>query len=650
MPYTVSEKIILSHLLEGELKRGSPILLRIDQTLTQDLTGILVAQFLDAVGPERLGVEQICIYADHKTVETDAESADDHRFLKTTAEHFGAVFSKNGNGICHFLQCQRFAAPGKTLLGSDSHTPTSGALGMLAIGSGGLTVAKSCLGMGFRMTMPKILNVRLKGALRPGVSSKDAALELLRRLSVKGGRGYILEFTGEGVRSLSVSQRQTLCNMSIETGAYTGLFPSDENTRLFLRAQQREEDYIPISADDGAFYDDELTLDLSLLEPLVAKPSMPDNVAPVRETDVRPNSVFIGSCTNGSYQDIARAAQILQGRKVHPDIDLTVGPGSRQVLRQLLDTGVLSVLLDAGARILECSCGPCIGIGQVPPHRGVTVRTSNRNFPGRSGTKDASVYLVSPETAAATAVMGRLTDPRELLPEPYMPVEEPASAPVEDSALLRPANPRGRRDKPILRGPGISELPVRGPLRDQIEGVIGIKTGDGVTTDDIIPSTPETNQVNANIPRLAESTFLYLDPDYPARARAAGCSAIVGGENYGQGSSRESAALLPMFLGVELVLARSYARIHRENLINYGILPLTFARPEDYAALQQGERFVLRDVLQGLERGQLLLELPDKAEAIPVLLDANAYEKRVLRLGGALNELKQNMQGGKKET
>lgn len=650
MPYTVSEKIILSHLLEGELKRGSPILLRIDQTLTQDLTGILVAQFLDAVGPERLGVEQMCIYADHKTVETDAESADDHRFLKTTAEHYGAIFSKNGNGICHFLQCQRFAAPGKTLLGSDSHTPTSGALGMLAIGSGGLTVAKSCLGMGFRMTMPKILNVRLKGALRPGVSSKDAALELLRRLSVKGGRGYILEFTGEGVRSLSVSQRQTLCNMSIETGAYTGLFPSDENTRLFLRAQQREEDYIPISADDGAIYDDELTLDLSLLEPLVAKPSMPDNVAPVRETDVRPNSVFIGSCTNGSYQDIARAAQILQGRKVHRDIDLTVGPGSRQVLRQLLDTGVLSVLLDAGARILECSCGPCIGIGQVPPHRGVTVRTSNRNFPGRSGTKDASVYLVSPETAAATAVMGRLTDPRELLPEPHMPVEEPASAPVEDSALLRPANPRGRRDKPILRGPGISELPVRGPLRDRIEGVIGIKTGDGVTTDDIIPSTPETNQVNANIPRLAESTFLYLDPDYPARARAAGCSAIVGGENYGQGSSRESAALLPMFLGVELVLARSYARIHRENLINYGILPLTFARPEDYAALQQGERFVLRDVLQGLELGQLLLELPDKAEAIPVLLDANAYEKRVLRLGGALNELKQNMQGGKKET
>ncbi len=650
MPYTVSEKIILSHLLEGELKRGSPILLRIDQTLTQDLTGILVAQFLDAVGPERLGVEQMCIYADHKTVETDAESADDHRFLKTTAEHYGAIFSKNGNGICHFLQCQRFAAPGKTLLGSDSHTPTSGALGMLAIGSGGLTVAKSCLGMGFRMTMPKILNVRLKGALRPGVSSKDAALELLRRLSVKGGRGYILEFTGEGIRNLSVSQRQTLCNMSIETGAYTGLFPSDENTRLFLRAQQREEDYIPISADDGAIYDDELTLDLRLLEPLVAKPSMPDNVAPVRETDVRPNSVFIGSCTNGSYQDIARAAQILQGRKVHPDIDLTVGPGSRQVLRQLLDTGVLSALLDAGARILECSCGPCIGIGQVPPHRGVTVRTSNRNFPGRSGTKDASVYLVSPETAAATAVMGRLTDPRELLPEPYMPVEEPVSAPVEDSALLRPANPRGRRDKPILRGPGISELPVRGPLRDRIEGIIGIKTGDGVTTDDIIPSTPETNQVNANIPRLAESTFLYLDPDYPARARAAGCSAIVGGENYGQGSSRESAALLPMFLGVELVLARSYARIHRENLINYGILPLTFARPEDYAALQQGERFVLRDVLQGLERGQLLLELPDKAEAIPVLLDANAYEKRVLRLGGALNDLKQNMQGGKKGT
>ena len=650
MPYTVSEKIIRSHLLEGTLERGSPILLRIDQTLTQDLTGILVWRFLDAVGPERLGVERMCVYADHKTVETDAESADDHRFLKTTAEHYGAIFSKNGNGICHFLQCQRFAAPGKTLLGSDSHTPTSGALGMLAIGSGGLTVAESTLGMGFRMSMPRIMNIRLRGALRPGCAAKDAALEMLRRLRVSGGRGYILEFTGEGVGGLSVSQRQTLCNMSIETGAYTGIFPSDENTRAFLRAQQREEDYIPLQADEGAVYDEELELDLSMLEPLVARPSMPDNVAPVRETELRPDSVFIGSCTNGSFQDIARAAQILRGRKVHPDIDLTVGPGSRQVLRQLLDTGVLQVLLDAGARILECSCGPCIGIGQVPPHQGVTVRTSNRNFPGRSGSKDASVYLVSPETAAATAVTGRLTDPRELLPEPFEPVEEPLSAPVDDSALLRPSDPRGRRDRPILRGPGISELPTRGPLRDRIEGVIGIITGDGVTTDDIIPSTPETNRVNADIPRLAEHTFLYLDPGYAARARAAGCSAIVGGENYGQGSSRESAALLPMFLGVELVLARSYARIHRENLINYGILPLTFARQEDAALLRQGERFVLRNVLQGLERGELLLEQPDRDLAIPARLDANEYEKRVLRLGGALNDLKQKAQGGKKTT
>jgi aconitate hydratase len=650
MPYTVSEKIIRSHLLEGSLERGSPILLRIDQTLTQDLTGILVCQFLDAVGPERLGVERMCVYADHKTVETDAESADDHRFLKTTAEHYGAIFSKNGNGICHFLQCQRFAAPGKTLLGSDSHTPTSGALGMLAIGSGGLTVAESSLGMGFRMPMPRIMNIRLRRALRPGCAAKDAALEMLRRLRVTGGRGFILEFSGEGVQSLSVSQRQTLCNMSIETGAYTGIFPSDENTRSFLRAQQREEDYIPLLADEGAVYDEELELDLSALEPLVARPSMPDNVAPVRETELCPDSVFIGSCTNGSYQDIARAAQILRGRKVHPDIDLTVGPGSRQVLRQLLDTGVLQVLLDAGARILECSCGPCIGIGQVPPYQGVTVRTSNRNFPGRSGSKDASVYLVSPETAAATAVTGRLTDPRELLPESFEPVEEPFTAPVDDSALLRPADPHGRRDRPIQRGPGISELPTRGPLRDQIEGVIGIITGDGVTTDDIIPSTPETNRVNADIPRLAEYTFLYLDPGYAARARAAGCSAIVGGENYGQGSSRESAALLPMFLGVELVLARSYARIHRENLINYGILPLTFARQEDYALLRQGERFVLRDVMRGLERGELLLELPDRDLAIPALLTLNEYEKRVLRLGGALNDLKQNAQGGRNAT
>ncbi|MEG1858113.1 MAG: aconitase/3-isopropylmalate dehydratase large subunit family protein, partial [Pseudoflavonifractor sp.] len=450
---TLAQKIMRTHLIDGVMAPGNQITLKIDQTLTQDLTGILVAQYVGAVAPEKLKTEKTVFYCDHNVIAAASEGADDHLFLKTTAERYGIDLSKTGNGICHFLHCQRYAAPGKTLLGSDSHTPTAGALGMLAIGSGGLTVAEASMGEGFKMNYPAIMNVRLTGKLRPGVASKDVALEMMRQLTVKGGRGYILEYTGDGVDTLSITERQTISNMSIETGAVTGIFPVDAHTRAFLKGQKRAEDYVDLRADPDAVYDKCIEINLSTLEPLVALPHMPDKVKTVAEAGpVVPNSVFIGSCTNGSYYDIAKAARILKGHKVHKEIDLTVGPGSRQVLAQLINEGVIKDLVDAGARIIECSCGPCIGIGQVPPQNGVAVRTSNRNFPGRSGNNDASVYLVSPETAAATAINGCLTDPRTLIvPGMMEQVTEPEECPVDDSGIIRPCDVKDPKAVTIIQ-------------------------------------------------------------------------------------------------------------------------------------------------------------------------------------------------------
>lgn len=640
MADNLTQKIIRAHLLEGSMACDEQITIQIDQILTQDLTGILVAQYIAAVDPPKITPEKKCFYCDHNVIAAASEGADDHLFLRTVAEHYGITYSKTGNGICHFLQCQRFAAPGKTLLGSDSHTPTSGALGCLAIGSGGLTVAECAMGMGFKMTTPKVMNINLTGALRPGVSAKDVALEIMKRLTVKGGRGYVLEFTGDGVATLSVSERQTIANMSIETGAFTGIFPVDERTKAFLKAQQREKDYMEIAADKDAEYDAEIHIDLSSLEPLVAKPSMPDNVALVSETQVVPNSVFIGSCTNGSYQDIARAAAILKGKKVHPHIDLTIGPGSRQVLAQLIEEGVIGDLVASGARIIECSCGPCIGIGQVPPHNGIAVRTSNRNFPGRSGTNSASVYLVSPETAAATAIAGCLTDPRTMLAgTDLLGIVEPPTAPVDDSNMIIPRGGK-QEEVPIIQGPNISDLPMRGPVRDFIEGCISLKTGDGITTDDIVPSNPETIKYNANIPKVAEYTFAYIDKDFVRRAQEMQYSMIVGGENYGQGSSRESAALLPMYLGVEVLLVKSYARIHKENLFNYGIIPLVFKCEEDYDLIGTGDRYVIRNVCESIRSGKFALEFIDKGLTLEAYLLASDFDKELLYAGGALNYIK----------
>ena len=634
-------QILRSHLMEGDPVPGNPITIRVDQTLGHDLTAIMAGQTFLAVGADKVQTEASVFYCDHNTLCVSSENADDHLFLKTAAERFGAYFSKPGNGICHFLHCQRFAKPGKVLLGADSHTPTSGALGMLAIGSGGLTVAEAALGQGFRMNAPKVMGVRLTGQLHPGVSAKDIALELLRQVSVKGGIGYVVEYFGDGVATLSISERQTIANMSIELGATTGIFPSDEATRIFLEAQNRGNDYMPLQAEDGAGYDKIVDIDLSALEPLVAEPSMPDKVRTARSvSNVRPGSVFIGSCTNASYSDIAKAARVLKGRKVNKDIDCTVAPGSRQVLAQLIQDGVLADLVESGCRILECACGPCIGIGQVPPHNGISVRTSNRNFPGRSGSNDAYVYLASPETVAATAVTGHITDPRDLMDVSVLSdIKEPEHYIVDDSSFITPADVPDRHTVTVVKGPNISDLPMRGPARGTIDAGVVLKLGDNVTTDDIIPGGSAILKYISNIPEFARYTFCYTDPDFVRRAKELGHSIIVGGSNYGQGSSREHAAMLPMYLGVEAVLAKSFARIHKENLINYGLLPLQFEREDDYDQIQQGDQIMLDNVRESIQSGCFTVRVPARNISFPAVLRVSEQDKVLLLEGGALNHL-----------
>ncbi len=641
MADNVVYKIIKSHLIQGNPMSGEQIAISVDQTLDHDLTAIMAGQTFMAVNADKVKTEASVFYCDHNTLCVTSENSDDHMFLKTTAQRFGAYFSKPGNGICHFLHCQRFAKPGKVMLGADSHTPTSGALGMLAIGSGGLTVAKAALGEGFKLNPPKVLGVNLKGKLSPGTSAKDIALEILRILTVKGGIGYILEYFGDGVKTLSISERQTIANMSIEVGATTGIFPSDEVTRQFLAAQNREKDYTELSADQGAEYDKIIDIELDSLEPLVAKPHMPDLVCKAREVSgIKSNSVFIGSCTNASYSDIAKAAAILKGNKVHKDIDCTVAPGSRQVLEQLIADGILADLVKSGCRILECACGPCIGVGQVPCHNGIAVRTSNRNFPGRSGNNDAFVYLAGPETAAATAITGHITDPRDIYDVSLLEkIKEPEFYIVDDSMFIAPDDVAEPHTVEIVKGPNISELPMRGPLDAEIKAGVIIKLGDNVTTDDIIPGGSSILKYIANIPKFAKYTFCYTDPDFVRRAEDLGTSIIVGGENYGQGSSREHAAMLPMYLGVRAVIAKSYARIHKENLFNYGILPLTFTDVSDYDKINQQDVLVIENVFESLENGKFTIKCPEKNCTLQAVLEASAYDKEILKAGGALNYL-----------
>lgn len=640
MGKSVAEKIISSHLASGRMVPGEEIALRIDQTLTQDATGTMAYLQFEAMGIPRVRTQLSVSYVDHNTLQTGFENADDHRFLQTIAAKYGIYFSRPGNGICHQVHLERFAKPGLTLLGSDSHTPTAGGMGMLAIGAGGLDVAVAMGGGPFYLTMPKIVRVWLKGKLQPWVSAKDIILELLRRLTVKGGVGKIIEYAGPGVKTLTVPERATITNMGAELGATTSIFPSDELTLAFLKAQGREQDWQELSADPDAVYDETIEINLDELEPLVAQPHSPDNVAPVREVGPIPvQQVAIGSCTNSSYVDLMRVAAILKGKKVHPDTSLVISPGSRQVLEMLARNGALADLIAAGARILECTCGPCIGMGQAPPSGSVSVRTFNRNFEGRSGTRDAKVYLTSPEVAAATALRGVLTDPRVL--GEAIEIKMPEKFLIDDSMILPPAeNPD---EVEVIRGPNIKPLPVRDPLPDHLAGEVLLKVGDNITTDHIMPAGAKILPLRSNIPAISEYVFSVIDPDFPRRAREKGGGFVVGGHNYGQGSSREHAALAPMYLGLKAVIAKSFARIHRANLINFGIIPLTFVNESDYDLIEQGDQLEISDITTALREGdeEIILSLPAKNITIRTRHDLTPRQREVILAGGLLNYTRQ---------
>jgi len=625
------EKIIASHLKSGEMAPGEEIALAIDQTLTQDATGTLAYLQLEAMGIERVAAELSVSYVDHNTLQTGHENADDHRYLRTVAARYGVFFCPPGNGICHQVHLERFGAPGKTLLGSDSHTPTAGGLGMLAIGAGGLDVALAMAGRPFFLFMPEVIRIELSGRLAPWVSAKDVILEVLRRLSVTGGVGKILEYRGTGVKGLSVPERSTITNMGAELGATSSIFPSDAVTRRFLRVQGREGDWTPLAADRHARYDGEFSLDLAPLEPLLALPHSPDNVRKVQEeAGVRVHQVVIGSCTNSSYQDLMRVAEVLQGRRVHPEVDLVIAPGSRQVLVLLARRGALAHLITAGARVLESACGPCIGMGQAPPSGGVSMRTFNRNFRGRSGTPDAKIYLCSAETAVACALAGEITDPRSLGEEIKVPQPQRFWTGAD---LIVPPSPHPERVE-VIRGPNIRPLPTFPPLPRQIGGEVLIKVGDDITTDDILPAGAQILPLRSNIPAIAEYTFSRLDPSFAARAREQGGGIIVGGANYGQGSSREHAALAPRYLGVRAVIAVGFARIHLANLINFGVVPLLFTTPEDYDRIAQGDRVVIE--VHDLA-GEIVLRNETRGVTIPLTHCLRPREIAILRAGGALN-------------
>jgi aconitate hydratase len=597
------QKILKDHLAAGALAPGEEIALRIDQTLVQDATGTLVWQQFASFGLSRVRSPLCVTYVDHNTLQTGFENPDDHLFLQTMCARHGALFSRPGNGISHFAHLERFDVPGQTLLGADSHTCTAGAVGMLAIGAGGAEVAAAMAGEPFYVKMPKVLRVNLVGRLGPWVSAKDVILELLRRLTVKGGLGKVMEYAGPGLDALTVYERATICNMTQELGATSGLFPSDEQTRRFLRAQGREADWRPLRPDPDASYDGEITIDLSGLEPLIARPHSPDNVVPVREVaGTAVTQVAVGSSVNSSYRDLMVVAAVLKGRHIAPDLHMTLSPGSRQILLNILKTGAFLDLTRAGVRALEVACGPCIGMGAAPPTGGNSVRTFNRNFPGRSGTANDEVWLASPETAAATALAGRITDPRSLGEPPR--IEEPERYELYTEGFVRPPP---EPDKVQIRaGPNIVPPPLPQPLPDRVEGEVLLKLGDNVSTDEILPGGNDVLPLRSNVPALAEHTFAYVDPDFPKRARSKGGGVLVAGDNYGQGSSREHAAIAPLYLGVRVVIALSYARIHESNLVNFGIPPLRFTRHEDYRSLQPGDRVEVQGVHKAFAAGKLV--------------------------------------------
>ena len=638
MGLTLTEKILKAHIVDGELIKGTEIGLRIDQTLTQDATGTMAYLEYEAMGVSRVKTELSVAYIDHNTLQNGFENADDHRFIGSVTKKHGIRFSRPGNGICHQVHLERFGIPGKTLIGSDSHTPTGGGIGMLAMGAGGLDVAVAMGGGAYYITCPKVVRVNLTGKLSPWVAAKDVILEVLRRMSVKGGVGKVIEYCGEGVKTLSVPERATITNMGAELGATTSIFPSDEVTREFLTAQGRGEVWTPLAADPDAVYDEELTIDLSQLVPMAACPHSPDNVKTVAEIgSMKIDQVCIGSCTNSSLLDMLKVAYILKGKTVHPDVSLSIAPGSKQVLQMLAQNGALADMIAAGARILESACGPCIGMGQSPNSHGISLRTFNRNFEGRSGTRDGQIYLVSPELAAASALTGVLTDPRTLGEMPDFQL--PKTFTVNDNMIELPA-PEAEMDKvEILRGPNIKPFPQTSPLADSIDVPCSLKVGDNITTDHIMPAGAKILPLRSNIPAISEHCFTVCDPAFPTRAKELGKSIIVGGANYGQGSSREHAALAPLYLGVKAVLVKSFARIHRANLINAGILPLTFANEADYDKIDQGDELELANVRKAIEAGESQLTLRDKTKGIdiPVLCELSGRTKDIVLAGGLLD-------------
>ncbi len=637
---TIAQKIIKAHLVEGEMIKGTPIGLRIDQTLTQDATGTMAYLEFEAMGIPRVKTELSVAYIDHNTLQNGFMNADDHLYIRTCAKKYGLQFSRPGNGICHQVHLERFGAPGKTLIGSDSHTPTGGGLGMLAFGAGGLDVAVAMGGGAYHITMPEMVRVNLTGKLNDWVSAKDVILEVLRRLSVKGGVGRIIEYGGEGVKTLTVPERGTITNMGAELGASTSVFPSDENTYEFLKAQGREACYVELKADDDAVYDLVVDIDLSTLVPAAACPHSPDNVKSIEEIGaIKVDQVCIGSCTNSSFVDLMKVAHILKGKTVHDDVSLSIAPGSKQVYNMLAECGALSWMIDAGARILESACGPCIGMGQSPQSAGVSLRTFNRNFLGRSGTKDADVYLVSPETAAASALTGVLTDPRTLgaMPEIKMPVRFN----INDNMVIKPASVEDAASVEVKRGPNIKPFPESRPLLDNIDCECILKVGDNITTDHIMPAGAKILPYRSNIPYLSNFCFEVCDEEFPARAKEKNGGIIIGGENYGQGPSREHAALVPLYLGVKAVVAKSFARIHAANLVNAGILPLTFANAEDYDAVSLGDKLTISDVRSCIKEGRDII-LKANGKEIKLVSSLSGRDIDIILAGGLLEYTKQN--------
>ncbi len=636
MGMTIAEKILKAHLVDGEMVQGQEIGLKIDQTLTQDATGTMAYLQFEAMGVDQVKTERSVAYIDHNTLQSGFENADDHKYIGTVAKKHGIYYSKAGNGICHQVHLERFGAPGKTLIGSDSHTPTGGGIGMLAFGAGGLDVAVAMGGGAYYIPMPKMVRVTLTGKLQPWVAAKDIILDVLRQMTVKGGVGKIVEYAGEGVATLSVPERATITNMGAELGATTSIFPSDEVTKAFLEAQGRGDVYVPLASDPDAKYDEEYTVDLNTLVPLAAMPHMPDNVKPVTEIGpITVNQCCIGSCTNSSYYDMMKVAAILKGKTVHPDVSLTISPGSKQVFDMLAKNGALSDIIAAGARILECACGPCIGMGQSPESGGVSLRTFNRNFEGRSGTQDAQIYLVSPEVAAASALAGVLTDPRTLGEAPV--IEMPEHFDINDNLIIKPAEDPSTVE--VRRGPNIKPFPLGKELEDSYAGKVVLKTEDNITTDHILPAGAKLLPYRSNIPYYSNYCFINVDPKFPARCQEQGGGVIVGGANYGQGSSREHAALVPLYLGVRAVLVKSFARIHKANLVNSGIIPLTFVDPADYDKISLNDSIQLPHIAEEIKNGSRVTVVVN-GYTFQAECEVSDRQRGALLAGGTLNYAK----------